>query len=76
MCSQLSTSIAEKALERLAFPINAHQNTNQNRSEVHLHTMHSVHFHPSTFTKLSFQGSGSETNSMQGCYVLASHHPS
>ena len=37
----------------------------KSQSEVHLHTGHSVHFHPSQFTRPSFSifwGSGSETN--------------
>ena len=48
----------------LAFLINAHWNTNQSQSEMHLHTRRSVHFHPSPFTRPSFsifRGSGSET---------------
>ena len=46
------------------FPMNAHQSANQSQSEVCLHTEHSVHFHPASFTRPSFsifEGSGSET---------------
>ena len=39
---------------QLAFPTNTHQNANQKPIGSVLYTGHSVHFHPSRFTRPSF----------------------